>query len=175
MRNFLAFSFLILGFSMYSGSVSASNVDACDAVKEKGLHGLCVAWHNANPNNQEKIAEKYFNKSGGEKVPGSDPDPEDPPPPSAVCPCTEDGDIVAWDLAATCMVGPGYDDVQRFDRSGTVGTLAVSATDDGVDMSCQRITTFGGASDFSSLSEGEYIQCVTDIEDLREGISCSAL
>jgi hypothetical protein len=174
MRKFLAFGFLILGISAYSGSALASNVEACDAVKEKGLHGLCVAWHNANPKNQEKIADKYFNKSGGDEVPGSNPDPDVQPTPFA-CPCTEDGDISAWDVPATCLVGPGYDDVLRFDFTGTLGTLAVSATDDGVSFSCTRVTTFGGSSSHSSLSEDEYIQCVIDIEALREGISCKSM
>lgn len=174
MRNFLAFTFLILSFSLYSGAVSASNADACDTVFEPVLHGLCVAWHNANPKNQEKIAQKYFNRSGGEQVPGSNPTPDEPPViVPADCPCTAEGDSSAWDFPVSCMDLDGYHDVVRFDLGGmTLGTFTVTADFDGVQYSCSRETTFGGYTEFSTISEAEYLACVDDIDALREGIPC---
>jgi len=172
MRNFLAFSFLILGFSLYSGSVSASNADACDAVFEPSLHGLCVAWHNANPKNQEKIAEKYARKSGGDTVPGSEPIP-DLPPGDATCPCTADGDASSWDSPVSCFDLDGYHYVERFDvATGVLGTLTVTADFDEGRYSCTRDTTFGPFIEYASISEAEYNVCVTDIGDLSEGIPC---
>lgn len=85
MRKLISLGMLALLISIFSSQVFASNAAACDEVKlTKGLHGLCVAWHNANEKNKEKFAAKYREKSGGEEVPGSEPEPD------FYCPCYMD-------------------------------------------------------------------------------------
>lgn len=171
MRKIITFSLFIFLFSMLSGSAFASNVDACDAVKEKGLHGLCVAWHNANPKNQDKIAEKYLIKSGGDSVPGSEPDLGD----TANCPCTDGGEMASWDVAAYCEEGVGYDDVYRVDSSGILGTLWLTAVDDGMGYACTKMSTHGGYDEIPLDSASEYNICVDEIVALREGLNCLVL
>ena len=73
MRNLVSLGLFALTLSMFSSQVLASNVDACDEVKKakKGLYGLCVAWHNADEEGKNEIADRYRDRSGGDEVPGS--------------------------------------------------------------------------------------------------------
>jgi len=87
MRYSVSLGLCALMFLLFSGQVFASNASACDEVKQnKGLHGLCVAWHNANEKNKDKFAAKYSERSGGSRVPGSF-DQNTPTGPDFYCPC----------------------------------------------------------------------------------------
>lgn len=108
MRKMISLGLLALSLSILSSQVLASNAAACDEAKlTKGLHGLCVAWHNANDKNKDKFADKYRERSGGDEVPGSvDPEPE------VVCPCwTPDSlaDAVAGDVGVFCIASVDMD------------------------------------------------------------------
>jgi hypothetical protein len=73
MRKLVSLGLFALTLSMFSSQVLASNVAACDEVKKakKGLYGLCVAWHNADEEGKNEIAQKYRDRTGGDEVPGS--------------------------------------------------------------------------------------------------------
>lgn len=95
MRKIITSSVLILLFSLFSGSVFAGKIEACENIKHdpayKGLYGLCNAYWNANENAQDKILAKFEKKAGpdGPGMPGL----VDPEPEPVVCPCWAEGQI----------------------------------------------------------------------------------
>jgi len=75
-----------MGF--FANSAFAGNVEDCESLKESGqksLYGLCVAWHNADEDAKDGLAQKFFDRAGY-PVPGSEVDDPDPEP-DFVCPC----------------------------------------------------------------------------------------
>ncbi|MFC1696507.1 hypothetical protein ACFL1C_10420 [Pseudomonadota bacterium] len=98
-------------FLLFSGQVFASNASACDEVKQnKGLHGLCVAWHNANEKNKDKFAAKYSERSGGSRVPGSF-DQNTPTGPDFYCPCWTEvsfSDVCSLDSPSSSVLLPDF-------------------------------------------------------------------
>lgn len=95
MRKIITSSVLILLFSLFSGSVFAGKIEACENIKHdpayKGLYGLCNAYWNANENAQDKILAKFEKKAGpdGPGMPGLD----DTVPEPVACPCWVDGEL----------------------------------------------------------------------------------
>lgn len=129
MRKQITLGLLALSLSFLSASVFAGNVDDCEFLKDKdhpdyapGLYGLCVAWHNASGAGDQTaldaIAENYFERSGGQTVPGSGGSGTDDDPPFE-CPCwtvlTEthicDLGYLFDTLTPEGEVGSGLDDV----------------------------------------------------------------
>jgi hypothetical protein len=110
MRKIIRLGLFALILSIFSSQVLASNVAACDEVKKsKGLHGLCVAWHNANDKNKDKFADKYFERSGGLSVPGSD---------SFECVCWSDlkySQVCDIANSPTAVAKPGVNAITFFD------------------------------------------------------------
>ena len=117
MRNLVSLGLCALMFLLFSGQVFASNASACDEVKQnKGLHGLCVAWHNADEKNKDKFAAKYRDRSGGSEVPGSDilPDPSSTEEPDFFCPCWTEvsfSDICSLGEPSSALVVPQFGSV----------------------------------------------------------------
>jgi hypothetical protein len=111
MRKSIVLGLLALAFGVFVSPVFAGNVEDCEFLKDKshpdyapGLYGLCVAWHNADENAKDELADKFFDKAGFE-VPGSG-DPEEPQ--DFYCPCWAEvtfADICA--LGAPVAVTPG--------------------------------------------------------------------
>jgi len=66
MRKLVSLGLFALIFSLFSSQVLASNAEVCDELKgsAKGLHGLCVAWHNADDKNRDKIAARFEDRAG---------------------------------------------------------------------------------------------------------------
>jgi len=103
MRKVISLGLSGLMFALVSGQVFAGNIEDCDFLKDKnhpdyqpGLYGLCVAWHNADDNAADKLADKFFERAGF-VVPGSeDPNTE----PSFDCPCWSD-----VEFSAVCALG----------------------------------------------------------------------
>jgi hypothetical protein len=103
MRKVISLGLSGLLFALISGQVFAGNIEECDFLKDKkhpdyqpGLYGLCVAWHNADDNAADLLADKFFERAGF-VVPGSeDPNTE----PSFDCPCWSD-----VEFSAVCALG----------------------------------------------------------------------
>ncbi|HEX6092260.1 MAG TPA: hypothetical protein VFZ07_02850, partial [Dongiaceae bacterium] len=82
MRKLFAVGLLALSSGFIANTVFAGNVEDCEPLKQSGqksLYGLCVAWHNADEDAKDAIAEKFFDRAGYD-VPGSadgDPEPEE--------------------------------------------------------------------------------------------------
>ena len=100
MSKLISLGVFALMLSIFSGQVFAGDAALCEPLKQdqnKSLYGLCVAWHHADENARDKIADKYFDRSGGFPVPGSEePEPEQ----DFYCPC--------WDevsFADICALG----------------------------------------------------------------------
>ena len=76
MRKIISLGLFAFMLSVFSSQVFAGSADACEPLKKDkskpGLFGLCVAWHNADDQAKDKIADNYFKKSGGFTVPGAD-------------------------------------------------------------------------------------------------------
>ena len=116
MRKMISLSLMAFLFSLSSISAFAGNAEDCDYLKNKndpdyapGLYGLCVAWHNADEQAADKLADKFFNRAGF-PVPGSE---EPNSEPQFDCPC--------WDeveFSAVCALG--QPSVVIFDTSGVV-------------------------------------------------------
>jgi hypothetical protein len=77
-------------FMLFSGQVFAGNADECDYLKDKnnpdydrGLYGLCIAWHNADDEAAAALAEKFFERAGFPVTGRVVDDGNDP----FVCPC----------------------------------------------------------------------------------------
>lgn len=90
MRNLVSLGLFALTLSMFSSQVLASNVQACDDLKDstKGLHGLCVAWHNANEKNKAKFEDKFFAIAGYSLIDYLNGGPStQQPEPAVECPC----------------------------------------------------------------------------------------
>jgi len=58
-------------FSLFSSQIFAGNADECNFLKDKddpaytpGLYGLCIAWHNADEDDAEALADKFFERAG---------------------------------------------------------------------------------------------------------------
>jgi hypothetical protein len=99
MRKLVSLGLLALIFSMISSHSFASNVEACNPLKkaQKGLHGLCVAWHNADDKQKLKIEAKFADRATYSLLDFLFPDSES----DFVCPC--------WDTAVSaafiCSLG----------------------------------------------------------------------
>ena len=94
MRKSIVLGLITLSFGIFGATAFAGNVEDCEFLKDKshpdyapGLYGLCVAWHNADDNAKDQLAEKFFDRAGFE-VPGSVDEPEDPQ--DFYCPCWSD-------------------------------------------------------------------------------------
>jgi len=91
MRRSFSLGLLALIASIFTSQVLASNAEVCDSLikAKKGLHGLCVAWHNANEKNRGKIEDKFLSRAGYPitDIVGGGPDPEPDTEPSVECPC----------------------------------------------------------------------------------------
>lgn len=124
MRKLVLLGFLALTFSLFSSSAFSGNVDDCDFLKNKhledytpGLYGICVAWHNASKNGDERalarLEQKYSDRSGGDPIPGSADDDKDGQDPFFECPC--------WnELTPEYMCGlgePAFYSIEEFDDS----------------------------------------------------------
>ena len=100
MSKLISLGVFALMLSIFSGQVFAGDAALCEPLKEdqnKSLYGLCVAWHHADENARDRIADKYFDRSGGLPVPGSE-EPESEQ--DFFCPC--------WDevsFADVCALG----------------------------------------------------------------------
>jgi hypothetical protein len=111
MRESIILGLLALAFGIFGSTAFAGNVEDCEFLKDKshpdyapGLYGLCVAWHNADEDAKDELADMFFDRAGFE-VPGSD-EPEDPP--DFLCPCWDEltfEDVCA--LGAPLTVTPG--------------------------------------------------------------------
>lgn len=122
MRKLVSLGLLALLFSMVSGPVFGGNVGACDFLKDKeaddyvpGLYGICVAWHNASANGDERalasLEERYARKSGGDPVPGSGPDVGQGDDLWFECPCFK-----ALDREYICNLGaPVFHNLELYD------------------------------------------------------------
>jgi hypothetical protein len=117
MRKPIVLGLLALAFGVFVSPAFAGNVEDCDFLKDKshpdyapGLYGLCVAWHNADENAKDELADKFFDKAGFE-VPGSG-DPEEPQ--DFYCPCWAEvtfADICALGAPANILGGQvAFDD-----------------------------------------------------------------
>lgn len=78
MRKIVLLGFLTVTLIVLTGSALAGNAGDCDSLTDPessqyapNLYGLCVAWHNADEDSKDKIAENFRKKSGGKAVPGS--------------------------------------------------------------------------------------------------------
>jgi hypothetical protein len=100
MCKLVALGLLALSMGFFANPAFAGNVEDCESLKqsgEKSLYGLCVAWHNADPEAKDGLAEKFFDRAGY-PVPGSE-DPE-PPPADFTCLCWDD-----VTFASICALG----------------------------------------------------------------------
>jgi hypothetical protein len=90
MRNLVSLGLFALTLSFYSSHALASNVQACDDLKDstKGLHGLCVAWHNASEKNKAKFEAKFLAIAGYSLTEYLNGGPNtQQPEPAVECPC----------------------------------------------------------------------------------------
>jgi len=116
MRKSIVLGLLALAFGVFGSSAVAGNIEDCEFLKDKNhpdyapsLYGLCVAWHNADEDDKDALADKFFDRAGFE-VPGSEPPGSEIPPeePDFSCPCWSEvtfEDICA--LGAPSIVLPG--------------------------------------------------------------------
>lgn len=181
MRKLISLGLLALILSTFSSQVLASNAADCDGLKkaDKGLHGLCVAWHNANEKNKGKIAEKFFARAGF-KVPGSEtpePDPEPKPELDFYCPCWTH--LTFDDICA--LGAPGQFSIQRdLDGNVTAGSaffadltdapnvllLSFGTAEDGCGYQVQTLS--GDVVDDTSgrIQANEALDCRAEIEEI---------
>ena len=113
MRKSIVLGLMALAFGVFTVPAFAGNVEDCEFLKDKshedyapGLYGLCVAWHNANEDAKDGLADKFFDRAGFD-VPGSE-DPDDEEEQDFYCPCWEKvsfADICALGMPA--IVTPG--------------------------------------------------------------------
>lgn len=115
MRKMIALGLLALCLVGFSSATFAGGVEDCVDLKQSGLkslYGLCVAWHNADDDAKDFIAQK-FRERFGEEVPGSEATlPDDPETgQDFYCPCWEEvsiTDVCALGAPITANVGEGF-------------------------------------------------------------------
>ena len=78
MRKIIYLGLLAVTLTLLSGHALAGNESDCDPLIDPNsnqyapnLYGLCVAWHHADEDTKDKIAENFRRRSGGKAVPGS--------------------------------------------------------------------------------------------------------
>jgi hypothetical protein len=111
MRKTVVLGLIALAIGVFGDAAFAGGVEDCEFLKDKshpdyapGLYGLCVAWHNADEDAKNELADKFFDRAGFE-VPGSG-DVDDPQ--DFTCRCWSEvtfEDICA--LGAPLLVKPG--------------------------------------------------------------------
>lgn len=115
MRNLVSLGLFALTLFLFSSHALASNAQACDDLENstKGLHGLCVAWHNASEKNKAKIEDKFlaiadysltYYLSGGPNT--------QQPEPAVECPCWTTESLVDATAAfdgGFCFATASYD------------------------------------------------------------------
>jgi hypothetical protein len=163
---------LALTLGGFSSSLLAGNVTECDFLKDKdsesynpGLYGLCVAWHNADANAKDALADKFLAKAGF-PVPGSE-DPE--PEPDFYCPCWSEmalEDVCALGSPLVADVSPGSSGIVTFVEGITFEGFL---NDTGV-TSCRHTIMVGGTTFLdtleTSLSSEEAADCQAEIETI---------
>jgi len=172
MRKLISLGLFALMFSIFSSQVFAGNVDECKNLKDKThvdyaptLYGLCVAWHNADENAKDRIAENYRRKSGGDEVPGSSQD----------CPCWAGislDDVVNGLNGVACTFDNsenlnGYDSV-FFVGANFVSLAAGNIPDFPVELpGCIKVDLSADpTSIWMSVSAEENVACRMDIYEL---------
>ena len=162
MRKIITSTVLILSFSLFSGSVFAGKIAACEEIKHdpayKGLYGLCNAYWNANEKAQEKILAKFEKKAGpgGPGMPGLGGQESRV---QAVCPCWAEGEIDLGVVPFDCQVEGDFM-LALYDMAGVqygVGTVGPT--------SCEYSNLdLGTLPDFrTNLSAEEVSACAADI------------
>ena len=122
MRTFISIVIVLL-FGLFSGSLFAGNVEACEKIKHvpayKGLYGLCNAYWNADEEDRPDILRNFEKRApAGVTMPGlgeeTGPVGETVP---IVCPCW-DYDVLEQELACNAYEAAyfGYDNTG--DNSG---------------------------------------------------------
>jgi hypothetical protein len=120
MRNVVSLGLLALSMGFIANPALAGNVEDCEPLKQSGqksLYGLCVAWHNADEDAKDAIAEKFYERTGySYRVPGSETREPDPEPDPVVCPCTDGVDTSAWGMKVGCSSDGSGGDMGMFVR-----------------------------------------------------------
>ena len=172
MRKIITSTVLILSFSLFSGSVFAGKIAACEEIKHdpayKGLYGLCNAYWNANPKHQDKFLAKFEKKAGpdGPGMPGlEEPDVRTEPEP-AVCPCTDGMDTSTWGMTVSCSPDS---------MGGMIGLFVVPETNFTTELTVMSVdelyicSLFQSPATFVQLSDldfAEFDACMTQLENL---------
>jgi len=178
MRKIISLGLFALTISMFTSQVFAANegVDACADLKNagKGLHGLCVAWHNANDKHKDKFAAKFEDRAGflleDFLNPGSEPD--------FLCPCWTEisAEDVGKDAAAGfCLIDdtdPGFiGDVVTF-TDGPIGPFQGFNVTNGAclyeDVIVQPDGSETGLMNQADLDVDEEVSCRMEIRDIAE-------
>ena len=168
MRKLVVLGLLALSMGFLANTAFAGNVEDCESLKQSGqksLYGMCVAWHNADEDAKDGLAEKFLERAGY-PVPGSD---GEEPDPDFVCPCWSDvtfADICALGAPAFSDIALTYGDV------GFLDTIAFTIEGFGSDtgeLACAHVIQdllVGGyvlENVVTGLTEGEALDCLAEV------------
>ena len=168
MRKIVTLGLLALLFGFLSNVGLASNSDACDVLKDPEhvnyaptMYGLCVAWHNANEDNKDKLFDK-FQERAGFPVPGS-----------AGCPCWGATELQTtcsldyhggtYNIAGNFGVAQFTDALVTFNQIPSLGCTYVDNYDNGDGITDTK---------FSPTTPSEAVICLADIVALVDDLYC---
>ena len=124
MRTPVILGLLALSISFFANTAFASSVEDCEPLKQsdnKSLYGLCVAWHHADDEAKDALADKFADRAGFELAdflaPPSVPEPEPEPEQDFFCPCWSQlsfADICALGAPKSVTRFPGMLTAVRF-------------------------------------------------------------
>jgi len=172
-RKLISLGLFALLISIFSSQLLAAQTSECDGVtKKKGLYGLCIAWHNADDKNKDKIAAKFLDLAKY-ALPGSE-KPVTEPEPDFYCPCWTDVSI-----AQVCSLGSpsaavmmGYINVVTWvDEPNEVDEFFSADA-----IGCIYDGQFAAQQVLDNLTEDETLDCIAEIESIAamyNGGSCN--
>ena len=169
MRKLFALGLLALSMGLLANTAFAGNVEDCESLKQSGqksLYGLCVAWHNADEDAKDGLAEKFLDRAGY-PVPGSE---DEEPDPDFDCPCWS---VVTF--ADICALGaPVFSDIAlTYGDVGFLNDIAFTIEGFGTDtgeLACahviQDLLPGGGfllENIVTGLTEDEALDCLAEV------------
>jgi len=174
MRKIVTLGLLALCLGSFSNAAFAGGVEDCVDLKQSGLkslYGLCVAWHNADEDAKDLIAQKFRERSG-EEVPGSEPITPDLPQTAQdfYCPCWEDvsiPDVCALGAPIAATIGEGFGRATFLDRiSFRLEGFSTDAGETACAHSIQDMTDSSYILQVSqtSLTADEILDCQSEVE-----------
>jgi len=175
MHKFTTPGLLTLSLFFLSSSAMAGNAGDCAELKDPEhnhynptLFGLCVAWHNADENGRDVIAQKW-DKRADFPLPGSEITGARSAEQDFYCPCWADvtfDDICAWGEPISLGVEEGQYGYVAF-SNGVIFEGLMSNTGD---SSCSHIIQQYGTGflevyvPLNDLSDDESLDCQAELE-----------